>query len=328
MERKQPKRKLWIWLLLMVQLLIVALLPVAANAAITHPKEVTIEYDVNRLYSFRGTNPDGTPFRTLSTGLFAVNGKNRIPVFCVDPGITIINAITPGYTVDAPPTIMNNKAKMTSVLWKYAGTDMDTEMVAQAIIWEEINGKRIASITKPNGTLMTNYGAIKQKINKVVMDYHKKPSFNNRTVKVTLGESITLTDTNNAGLFRFDTLAKTKNMANVDWKISGNKLIITPTKNSNLKGVLNIIKSRDIGTPVAYRMPGQQSVIAGAINDPNNFQVNIEVTKTAPVVVEHRDKVTNELLKTMTETKTIGSNYSYKPINPLKIKDKTYVPQT
>ncbi|HFE9851213.1 TPA: MucBP domain-containing protein, partial [Enterococcus faecalis] len=327
MKLKQSKQKLWIWSLLIFQLVIIAFTTVVANAAITHPNGVTIEYDVNRLYTFRGTNSNGTPFYTVSTGLFAVSGNTRTPVFCINPGTIIINSVTPGYTSSSVPT-MNDKAKMTSVLWKYAGTDMDTEMVAQAIIWEEANGKKITSIMKPNGLLMTNYSLIKQKINKVITDYHKKPSFNNQTIKVAVGESVTLTDINNSGLFRFDTLAKTKNMANVGWKINGNKLIITPNKDSKVKGDLVITKSMDIGIPVVYRKPEQQSVIAGAIKDPNFFKINIEVIKTAPIVVEHRDKVTNELLKTTTETKTIGSNYSYKPINPLKIKDKTYIPQT
>ncbi|MGL9969215.1 hypothetical protein [Enterococcus sp. DIV1420a] len=325
MKLKQSKQKLWIWSLLIFQLVIIAFTSVIANAAITHPNKVTIEYDVNRLYAFRGTNSNGTPFYTVSTGLFAVSGKSRTPVFCVEPGLVIFNSVTPGYTT-GPLPVMNNKAKKTSILWKYAGADMDTQMVAQTIVWEEINGIRITSITKPNGLLMTNYGAIKQKINKVVTDYQKKPSFNNQTVKLTVGESVTLTDTNNANIGKFD--RSILNSANISYSISGNKLTLTPKNNSAIKGGLTVVKSGDMGTPVAYKKTGQQKVIASAIDDPNSFHINIEVTKTAPIVVEHRDKVTNELLKTTTETKTIGSNYSYKPINPLKIKDKTYIPQT
>ncbi|MEF3838924.1 thioester domain-containing protein [Enterococcus faecalis] len=325
MKLKQSKQKLWIWSLLVFQLVVIAFTSLVANAAITHPNRVTIEYDVNRLYIFRGTNSNRTPFYTVSTGLFAVSGKSRTPVFCIEPGLVISYSATPGYTA-GPLPVMNNKAKMTSALWKYAGTNMDTEMVAQTIIWEEVNGIRITSITKPNGLLMTNYGAIKQKINKVVTDYQKKPSFNNQTVKLTVGESVTLTDTNNASLVRFD--RSILNSANISYSIAGNKLTLTPKNNSAVKGGLSIIKSRDMGTPVVYKKLGQQTVIAGALNDPSAFKINIEVIKTAPIVVEHRDKVTNELLKTTTETKTIGSNYSYKPINPLRIKDKTYVPQT
>ncbi|HFF1573938.1 TPA: thioester domain-containing protein, partial [Enterococcus faecalis] len=319
MKLKQSKQKLWIWSLLVFQLVVIAFTSLVANAAITHPNRVTIEYDVNRLYTFRGTNSNRTPFYTVSTGLFAVSGKSRTPVFCIEPGLVISYSATPGYTA-GPLPVMNNKAKMTSALWKYAGTNMDTEMVAQTIIWEEVNGIRITSITKPNGLLMTNYGAIKQKINKVVTDYQKKPSFNNQTVKLTVGESVTLTDTNNASLVRFD--RSILNSANISYSIAGNKLTLTPKNNSAVKGGLSIIKSRDMGTPVVYKKLGQQTVIAGALNDPSAFKINIEVIKTAPIVVEHRDKVTNELLKTTTETKTIGSNYSYKPINPLRIKDK------
>ncbi|MFD2388835.1 hypothetical protein [Enterococcus rivorum] len=48
--------------------------------------------------------------------------------------------------------------------------------------------------------------------------------------------------------------------------------------------------------------------------------------KNADVVVEHRDKYDNRLLQTKTESKAIGSTYSYTPTNPLTIGSETYVP--
>ncbi|MGL9970946.1 VaFE repeat-containing surface-anchored protein [Enterococcus sp. DIV1420a] len=298
---KPPKVGLLVRLVTLFQLFIMAIMPVIANAATTFPETVTIEWDINQLYTFRGTNADGTPFQTVSTGLFAVYDNVRQPVFCIEPGVVINNPVTPGYTSDPLPVVASKpKAKYTSVLWKYAGTDMDTQMVAQAIMWEEVTGKRITSLTKPNGSLMTTYGSIKEKINTIVTDYQKKPSFHNQTVKVKLGESVTLTDTNDAGLFRFD--GASSNSADVNWKITGNNLVITPTINSKTSGSLRVYKTKDIGTPVAYKKAGQQTVVAGAINDPNTFQINLEVIKNGDLKIVKRDKESGVLVPNTTFT--------------------------
>ncbi|WP_445448475.1 VaFE repeat-containing surface-anchored protein [Enterococcus faecalis] len=300
-RQKQFNKRVWLRLLAVIQLLLVGLMPVIAHADLSFPKAVTIEWDINQLYTFRGANADGTPFYDVSTGLFAVYDNVRQPVFCIEPGVVIYNPVTLGYEANPLPA-MNAKAKFTSVLWKYAGTDMDTQVVAQAIMWEEVNGKRITSITKPDGSLMANYGLIKEKINTIVTNYKKQPSFNNQTVKAKLGESVTLTDTNDAGLFRFDTLANVKNPANVDWKISGNTLTITPTKDSNLNGTLGISKSMDKGTPVAYKKAGQQTVVAGAIDDPNAFQIKLVVIKKGDLKIVKRDKESGALVPNTTFT--------------------------
>lgn len=292
---KNVTKKIIIGAVILGQILVSAFLPMTAKANIIFPQNVTIEFDVNQLYSMRGTFSDGRIFESKSPPLFAVYESNRQPVFCIEPGVPITNSITPGYTSNPLPA-MSIKARYVSVLWKYAGADSDTQMVAQAMIWQEANGLTVNSIVKPNGVNLSNYQEIQMKINQVVADYQKKPSFNDQTVKVNLGESITLTDTNNVGLERFDTEAKNSNPANVNWSIKGNQLTITPRKDSNLKGKLYIGKSLDVGTPVAYRLEGQQAVMAGAIDDPNLFSINLEVTKTGEVKISKLDNGTAKVV--------------------------------
>ena len=47
---------------------------------------------------------------------------------------------------------MPEKAKLVSVLWKKAGTDVDTHIVAQKMIWQEVNGYTLHSIKRLNGS--------------------------------------------------------------------------------------------------------------------------------------------------------------------------------
>ena len=196
------------------QLALSSFSPILAQASIIFPEKVTIEYDMNQLYTMSGTFQDGTSFQTRSAPLFAVYEGKKQPVFCIEPGVPIDNSITPGYTSNPLPDFATKaKAKFISVLWKYVGTDADTQLVAQAMMWQETHGLDITTIKRPNGTTLSNYQSIRDQINRVVNDYQKKPSFDGQTIKVTLGETITLTDTNNSELSRFD--GASSNSANV-----------------------------------------------------------------------------------------------------------------
>ena len=75
-----------------------------------------------------------------------------------------------------------------------------------------------------NGSAV-NIAAIEAKINQAIADYQKKPSFHNSTAKIVLGQSTTMTDTNNLNLSEFDEVVE--NTANIDYRVNGNQLIIT-----------------------------------------------------------------------------------------------------
>lgn len=282
-------------ILVVGQVIVSSLVPLVAKADVNFPKEITLEYNLDQLYSMSGTYSDGRVFTTHSLPLYANYDGIKQAMFCIEPGVPINNPSTPGYASNPLPDMANKpRAKFISVLWKYAGTDTDTQMVAQAMLWKEVNGLTITDIDKPNGMPLLNYQAIKDKINQIVTDYEKKPSFHNQTVKVNLGESINLTDTVNSGLGRFNNLAL--NSANVDYSVNGNNLTITPKKDSNVKGIFRMLKSLDVGTPVAYKKAGQQTVMAGAIDDPNGYQINLEIIKTGEVKITKLDKGTGKVV--------------------------------
>lgn len=288
------------------QVAVSSVLPVVANANILFPDEVTIEYSKNDLYTMSGQYSNGTPYLKVDAPLFAVYEGKKQPVFCYEPEVMIPSEVTSGYKSNPLPDMVKNspRAKYISVLWKYAGTDRDTQIVAQGLFWKEVNGLSITQIKRPDGSLMTNKAEIEAKINKIVDDYSKKPSFNGQTVKVNLGESVTLTDTNGSNLESF--ARAISNTANIDWSIKGNQLTITPKADSKENGNLRLVKSTDLGTPVAYKKAGNQGVYAGAIDDPNGFQLPIEVTKTGEAKVTKLDKGTGKPVVGTEFTATYG----------------------
>ncbi|OJG72196.1 LPXTG-domain-containing protein cell wall anchor domain [Enterococcus phoeniculicola] len=258
----------------------------AKERSIDYPQNVSIEYDASKLYNVSGAYANGTSFATKTTGLFAVYNQQKQAVFCIDPGIPIPDESTPGYEKNPLPT-MPDKAKLITVLWNKVGTDMDTQMVAQKMVWEEVNGLSLDKVISPNGTLIDSKG-IESKINQVINDYQKKPSFDHTTVKTILGKSTTLSDKNGVNLSEFNEVVK--NTANVDYRVSGNQLIITPNANSKVSGELVLQRSEGTGTPVAYKKLGLQTVMAGAIDKPTTYTVKIQVEKNGSLKIRKVDK--------------------------------------
>ncbi len=263
-----------------------ALVPTNAFASeFDYPQEVTITYDMNKLYEVDGKFSDGSILSEVTTTLYAEYDGKKQTVFCIEPGVKIPTEVTPGYEKNPLPS-MSEKAKLVSVLWKYAGTDVDTNMVAQKMIWEEVNGCTLNSIKRPDGSAI-NIAEIESKINRAIDEYQKKPSFHNSTLKTVLGQSTTLTDTEGVNLSEFDEVVQ--NTANVDYRINGNQLVITPNVNSK-QGVLTLKKTADNGTPVTYKKSGSQTVMAGAIDKPNTYTIKIDVETEGLLKIKKIDK--------------------------------------
>lgn len=295
MKKKKTKFHVFLALFVLIGQAFCSLLPAnevyAAN--LTHPEEVTIEANLDEIYHITADLGDGRHFENhITNPLTAVYDGKRMPVFCIEPGVPIGNTSTPGYKKNPLPT-MSKKAKLISVLWKYAGTDTDTQEVASWMIWDEIVGLSNVKGIRPDGTPL-DYEGIRAKINSAIETYMRKPSFNNNEITVKLGESITLTDNDAVGLASFDNEAM--NTANVAYSVKGNQITITPKADSNPDGTLMLAKSTDVGTPVAYKKEGLQTVMAGANDDPNNFKIKIKVIKNGDLKIVKRDKESGDLV--------------------------------
>ncbi|MDQ8444279.1 fibrinogen-binding MSCRAMM adhesin Fss3 [Enterococcus faecium] len=292
---KKPRFKNWrllATLALLGQTIDGAIGPTIAFAdEIIHPQEVTIHYDVSKLYEVDGTFSDGRTLSERTTSLYAEYNGSKQTVFCIEPGISIPTEVTRGYEKNPLPS-MSEKAKLVSILWKKAGTDMDTNMVAQKMIWEEVNGYTLHSIKRLGGTSV-DIKSIEGKINKAIKEYQKKPSFHDTTAKTILGKSTTLIDKNESNLSEFDEVVQ--NTANVDYRVSGNQLVLTPNPNSK-SGTLTLKKSAGTGTPVAYKKAGLQTLMAGAIDKPNTYTIKIDVETEGSVKIKKVDKESGDVV--------------------------------
>lgn len=259
---------------------------IAFAEEITHPQTVTVELDLAHQYAVEGTFSDGRLMSEVTVPHYAVYNGKKQDIFCIEPGVPIDNEFTPGYEKNPLPN-MSEKAKLVSVLWKKAGNDFDTHIIAQRMIWQEFNGYTLHSIKRSDGSSV-NIAAIETKINQAIADYQKKPSFHNSVVKTTLGQTTTVTDTNGLNLSEFDEVVE--NTANIDYRVNGNQLVITPNANSKESGVLTLKKSAGTGTPVAYKKAGQQTLMAGAIDKPNTYSVIIDVETKGSLKIKKVDK--------------------------------------
>ncbi|OJG65425.1 LPXTG-domain-containing protein cell wall anchor domain [Enterococcus malodoratus] len=293
---KKPRFKNWrlfAALALLGQTLGGSISPMIAFAEkITHPQTVTVELDLAHQYAVEGTFSDGRPMSEVTVPHYAVYNGVKQDIFCIEPGVPIYNEYTPGYEKNPLPS-MPEKAKLVSVLWKNAGTDVDTHIVAQKMIWQEVNGYTLHSIKRSDGSAV-NIAAIEAKINQAIADYQKKPSFHNSTVKTVLGQSATVTDTNGLNLSEFDEVVE--NTANIDYRVNGNQLVITPNANSKESGVLTLKKSAGTGTPVAYKKAGQQTLMAGAIDKPNTYTIKIDVETEGSLKIKKVDKESGDVV--------------------------------
>ncbi|NVN58119.1 fibrinogen-binding MSCRAMM adhesin Fss3 [Enterococcus avium] len=264
---------------------------IALADEITHPQTVTVELDLAHQYAVEGTFSDGRLMSEVTVPHYAVYNGVKQDIFCIEPGIPIDNQFTPGYEKNPLPNVPE-KAKLVSVLWKEVGTDVDTHIVAQKMIWQEVNGYTLHSIKRSDGSAV-NIAAIEAKINQAIADYQKKPSFHNSTVKTVLGQSITVTDANGLNLSEFDEVVQ--NTANIDYRVNGNKLVLTSNGNSK-SGLLTLKKLAGTGTPVAYKKAGQQTLMAGGIDKPNTYTVKIDVETEGSLKIKKVDKESGAIL--------------------------------
>lgn len=278
---------------MVIQLFASLVLPTIAQANINHPEQVSVEYDTGVNYRMRGKKVNGESFETISSPLFAVSGGSRTPLFCIEPGVPIYGPSSVGFVKNPLPN-MSQKAKLIAALWSEAGNNSDTRMAAQTMIWNEVNNYSITESTNLTTNTAIDLTGIQNRINQVISDYQKKPSFDKTSVNIDLGKSLTLNDQNNSNLASFDRLVK--NTANVEYKINGNQLIITPKEGSKTSGELVFEKSTHAGTPVAYKKAGEQTVMAGAIDQTNQFTVKINVEKNGKVKIVKRDKESGNLV--------------------------------
>lgn len=195
--------------------------------------------------------------------------------FCIEPSMLVNNRN--GYTASE----INDEIITKIVFHGYLNTGQSPYdyAVTQLMIWE----------TKgyyPTSTV-PNYAQRKAQIQSLINTHNTKPSFNGGSYEVNLGDSLTLTDTNNV-ISQFSNWSAT----GCDVKVNGNQLTITPSINTPDTISLSANKYNQIyiGVSYIYRLAGSQTIMSNNLSDPIFLRINLKVNKFGSLEITKNDE--------------------------------------
>lgn len=242
----------------------------AANPRVTKGKTIN--------YSYKVTDSKGYSTWGQSTYFIYVDGAIA---FCVEPGQLIDtdkNYTSSQYSISQKKKIED----IAYVGWHLSNKTDEDYLATQFMIWETLG----ATI---NSTSYSGYSTKKRQIqDKINLLFKTDPSFIGNTVKLKVGESITLTDTNK--VFQYYSL--TSKSKGLTVSKSGNKLRITAStdapENSSVK--YQLVKKECVGTTMLYSAVGSQDVITAKSEDPGNITIHISVEKYGSLKIAKQDE--------------------------------------
>ena len=171
-------------------------------------------------------------------------------VFCIESGVPANSG--EGFV---PETYVNAKKDLLSKIAYYGYTTTGQShydyAVTQLMIWEQL-GDQYVSSTFPN------YHQRKAEIMALFNKHDFLPSFNGQSVSVTVGDSITLPDSNGV----LSGMTKESNDTNATANLNGNSLRITPSANYN-DGTITFseVSQNEVGTSIVYKKTHEQSMV-------------------------------------------------------------------
>lgn len=227
--------------------------------------------------------------------------------YCIDPAVALGLAPAGSFSIITGDNNIIGKSNLTKAKYEkvrllaYYGygykngtidhTSKKWYGITQVMIWRVMRPDltwtfKASRNGTPNNNLFKEEVA---EINKLVTNHGKTSSFKDKKVKLLIGESITLTDTNNV----LQNFSRVNNPKNVTVKENGNKLTITANKNGT--EAINYNFRNGIANQVALlTSPTYQDVIIrGKPIDLPYFGIQVEVTG-GTVNLQKIDATTNK----------------------------------
>lgn len=216
-------------------------------------------------------------------GVHLIKADNQ-PAFCIEHGV-LLNGGS-GFE----PSEMDSAEKERLSLISYYGYQISPTMenygITQNIIWEEFGDTLLT-------TQLPNYANRKNEILAKVTNHKIKPSFANQNITLNVGDSITLTDTNNV-LSKYGNLLE--NSANLQIEKNGNILKLTATASSKESGKLqySMVPKDQVGQSFVYKKPGEQTVATFKLSNAGEMNLNIKVNLNGNVKLKKVDQDTGK----------------------------------
>lgn len=208
--------------------------------------------------------------------------SDNVFVYCLQPFVDINNDYVYDITTDDYATILN----ITQEQWQrisllsYYGyqygnhTDLKWYYITQVLIWRTAEPMSNIFFTNTlNGTRNDNlYSSEIAEIEDLVAKHYVIPNFNLSDITMTLGQTITLNDSNNI-LSRFNISQQNNILAS----ISNNQLNITATNIGEISLTLSKTDSKYTTPPIVYYSDNTQNVMVVGRYDPVNLKITGQV---------------------------------------------------
>ena len=223
---------------------------------------------------------------------FTLNYMVRVEIngqvaFCIEPGVAAAEGQV--YTATALENYLKNsnvrkKTSLISYLGYVTNKDKSDEqyIAAQFMIWEAL-GTKI-----PIKNIRVDYDRRKAEIQRLLNNFDVRATFHNQTHTVKIGETLKVKSGNDF-LQRVKDIQKPKG---INVSIHGNEAWITVTKEAPEKAKIHFNQIEVLGTPLAYRRPGAQTI--GILNpfEPGDSVVNLTILKQGNIRVFKEDAET------------------------------------
>ena len=196
--------------------------------------------------------------------------------FCIEPGIHITSyeyVETNESSLNISADMIRRLTLITHYGYDYPGHQTDRYFVAtQNLIWKTVANYSFITTSNLWGEgIVHDLSAEENEIMNMVNSHYTRPSFNNSTQELNIGDTITLTDTN--GVLNGYEVSSASD--NVRYSINGNQLTITTTSIGDSKIEFKR-KNEDIRSTIIYRANNSQTMGHFGLTDPSMAFLNIK----------------------------------------------------
>lgn len=222
----------------------------------------TLNYDKSG-YWYQRQDADGS-FHSWYQENYYVDGQ---VAYCIEPGVPEGNPLN---EASWEATGLPNSIKERILLVGYYGytypghQTMEYRTATQGMIWEAIigNGYQTKFSTErwAKGSILDN-SKERAEIERLIASHYTKPSFDAGVYKTQVGETVTLTDTNNV-LSNYSI-----SVSGAEYSVDGNTLTIKPTKS----GSIDLSMTKNMPYSSSYKLfvgDGKQNMFVPGTTDP------------------------------------------------------------
>lgn len=230
------------------------------------------------------TDPNGRQFTFDGIPMFSIDGQ---VAFCIEPGVEAGVGLV--HDPKALDTVIKNEAIRKQIEFlSYFGylnnADKSPEQYfATQLMISELLGRKIQFTY--NGL---DYENRKANILAEIARYKNKPSFNNQTKTIKVGQEYRFKDTNDALKF----VAQINAPKGLNVRIEGNEVVVTATKEASNSSTVRFDNVKVTGAPLAYVNGNWQKIGVLPLSDPLSSFFNFQVLKNGNVKIIKEDTET------------------------------------